>query len=239
MCVAVDVHDVTNRLTNKHVRVSVTNAVMTIHNPQTDKCKRHDLFWVGMPLGGMWKCEVSKYTTESGNRNSFDRAPQHRYAGGRTFTWKRQWQCINEQSTSTVSERALTKHRPPLAHIAVCCQPFRFQYDMCDSNKSPTRCNNFSIYYPDVYLQLNMFRAFSRPSTGAQWLQWQPLVLPSYRSDSRAVLVVGPTGPTTSTARLSPNKSPTRCNNCSVYYPDVYLQLNMFRAFSRPKHVEL
>ena len=36
-------------------------------------------------------------------------------------------------------------------------------------------------------LQLNMFRAFSRPSSGAQWLQWQPLVLPSYRGDSRAV----------------------------------------------------
>jgi hypothetical protein len=25
------------------------------------------------------------------------------------------------------------------------------------SNKSPTRCNNFPVYYPDVYLQLNMF----------------------------------------------------------------------------------
>ena len=49
----------------------------------------------------------------------------------------------------------------------------------------------FQFYYPDVYLQINMFRAFSRPSSGAQWLQWQPLVLPSYRGDSRAVLVVG------------------------------------------------
>jgi len=37
-----------------------------------------------------------------------------------------------------------------------------------------------------------MFWAFSRPSSGAQWLQWQPLVLPSYRGDSRAVFVVGP-----------------------------------------------
>jgi len=26
------------------------------------------------------------------------------------------------------------------------------------------------------FLQLNMFRAFSRPSSGVQWLQWQPLV---------------------------------------------------------------
>ena len=39
-----------------------------------------------------------------------------------------------------------------------------------------------------------MFRAFSRPSSEAQWLQWQPLVLPSYRGDSRAVFVVGPVG---------------------------------------------
>ena len=60
------------------------------------------------------------------------------------------------------------------------------------SNKSPAWCNSFSVYYPDVCLQLNMFRAFSRPSSGAQLLQWQPLVLPSYRGDSRAVFVVGP-----------------------------------------------
>ena len=59
-----------------------------------------------------------------------------------------------------------------------------------NSNKSQTRCNSFSVYYPDIYLQLDMFRAFSRPSSGAQWLQWQPLVLPSYRGDSRAVCVV-------------------------------------------------
>jgi len=26
----------------------------------------------------------------------------------------------------------------------------------------------FQFYYPDVYLQLNMFRAFPRPSSGAQ-----------------------------------------------------------------------
>jgi len=61
-----------------------------------------------------------------------------------------------------------------------------------NSNKSPTWCNNFSVYYSDFCLQLNTFRAFSRPSSGAQWLQWQPLVLPSYHGDSRAVFVVGP-----------------------------------------------
>jgi hypothetical protein len=29
----------------------------------------------------------------------------------------------------------------------------------------------FQVYYPDVYLQLNMFWVSSRPSTGAQQLQ--------------------------------------------------------------------
>jgi len=63
-----------------------------------------------------------------------------------------------------------------------------------NSNKSPTWCNNFSVYYPEVCLQLNMIRAFSRPSSGAQWMQWPPLVLPSYRGDNRAVFVFGPAG---------------------------------------------
>jgi hypothetical protein len=62
-----------------------------------------------------------------------------------------------------------------------------------NSNKSPTRCNSFPVYYPDIYLQPNMFRAFSRPSSGAHDCRSkQPLVLPSYRGDSRAVFVVGP-----------------------------------------------
>jgi hypothetical protein len=52
----------------------------------------------------------------------------------------------------------------------------------------------FSSLFSYAYLQLNMFRAFSRPLSGAQWLQWQPLVLPSYGGDSCAVFVVGPAG---------------------------------------------
>ena len=90
-----------------------------------------------------------------------------------------------------------------------------------NSNKLPSWCNNFSVYYPDVCLQLNMFRAFSRPSSGAQWLQWQPMVLLSYRGDSRAVFVVGPAGPTTNTTRLSPRyEGKTRGCHCSRGAPD-------------------
>jgi hypothetical protein len=42
-----------------------------------------------------------------------------------------------------------------------------------------------------------MFQVFSHPSSGTQWLQWQPLVLPSYRGDSHAVFVVRPARPRT------------------------------------------
>jgi hypothetical protein len=54
----------------------------------------------------------------------------------------------------------------------------------------PTRCNNFSSLLLDVYsyVQLNMFRASSRPSSGAQQLQHQQLlVLPLERGGSSAV----------------------------------------------------
>ena len=51
----------------------------------------------------------------------------------------------------------------------------------------PTRCNNFSSLLLDVYVQLNMFRASSRLSSGAQQLQYQPLVLPLERGGSSAI----------------------------------------------------
>jgi len=78
-------------------------------------------------------------------------------------------------------------NKVPLAFVVILT--FWHRSFTFNTNKSPTRCNNFSVHYPDVRLQLNMFRAFSRPSSVAQWLQWQPLVLPSYRGDSRAVFV--------------------------------------------------
>jgi len=52
-------------------------------------------------------------------------------------------------------------HITPLLHIVK-------KLILPNSNNSPTRCNSFTVYYPDVYLQLNMFWAFSRPSSGAE-----------------------------------------------------------------------
>ena len=52
----------------------------------------------------------------------------------------------------------------------------------------PTRCKNISSLLLDVYVQLNMFRASSSPSSGAQQLQWQPLLLPLERGCNIAVV---------------------------------------------------
>ena len=52
----------------------------------------------------------------------------------------------------------------------------------------PTRRNNFSTLLLDVYVQLNMFQASSRPSPGAQQLQQQPLILSLERGGSSAVI---------------------------------------------------
>jgi hypothetical protein len=67
----------------------------------------------------------------------------------------------------------------------------------------PTRCNDISSLLLDVYLQLNMFRASSRSSSGAQQLQLQFLVY--LRSVVIAVLlvVVGPTGRPTTTYSIA------------------------------------
>jgi hypothetical protein len=58
-----------------------------------------------------------------------------------------------------------------------------------------------------------MFRAFSCLSSGAQRLQWQPLVLPLYRGDSRAVFVVGPAG--------RPAGRPARLRTLHDYHHDT------------------
>ena len=96
----------------------------------------------------------------------------------------------------------------------------------------------YPVYYPDVHLQLNVFRAFSRPSSGAQRLQWQPLVLPSYRDDSRAVIVVG----------LARPRTQHECHHDTKVKPEAataVIELLVMggktpeRAGKRPKHVEL
>jgi hypothetical protein len=51
----------------------------------------------------------------------------------------------------------------------------------------PTGRNNFSSLLLDVYLLLNMFWASSHPSSGAQQLRQQPLILPSEHGNISAV----------------------------------------------------
>jgi hypothetical protein len=95
-----------------------------------------------------------------------------------------------------------------------------------------------------------MFWAFSRPSSGAQWLQWQPLVLPSYHGDSCAVFVVGPkVKPETATAVIEllmmGGKTPEKCwavnkrqhnklENCCIWLV-MYLNCTMMHRLTNLK----
>jgi hypothetical protein len=67
-----------------------------------------------------------------------------------------------------------------LALIIACICFTRYIYEVYEINllsihpiqtNQPTRCNSFSSLLLDVYVQLNMFRASSRPSSGAQQMQ--------------------------------------------------------------------
>jgi hypothetical protein len=118
--------------------------------------------------------------------------------------------------------RGLTRTQMPLyIETDISLLTFWHRSIIFNSNKLPTWCNNFSVYYPDVCLQLNKFWTFSRPSLGAKWLHWQTLVLPSYRGDRRAMFVVGTAGPPTNIARLSPRyEGKTRGRHCSHWAPD-------------------
>ena len=68
-----------------------------------------------------------------------------------------------------------------------------------------------------------MFREFSRPSSGAQRLQWQPLVLPSYRGDSRAV-VRGRAG--------RPALQDNKLKNCCIWLV-IYLNYTQLCVWSK------
>jgi hypothetical protein len=74
-------------------------------------------------------------------------------------------------TVKTKTEMVLWKTASPFRSLTFWHQSFTF-----NRNKSPTWCKSFSVYYPDICLHLNVFRTFSRPSSGAHWLQWQPLV---------------------------------------------------------------
>jgi hypothetical protein len=92
-----------------------------------------------------------------------------------------------------------------------------------NSNKLPTWCNNFSVYYPDVCLQLNMFRAFPpthhqelNDCTGSLWFYLRIVVTDVLCSWSGR-----PAGPTTNTTRLSPRyEGKTRGCHSSHWAPD-------------------
>jgi hypothetical protein len=107
-----------------------------------------------------------------------------------------------------------------------------------NSNKSPTTSNSFPVYYSDVYLQLNMFQAFSRPSSGAQWLQWlaghyEMKVKPEAATTVTELLMMG--GKTTKTCWAVNKRQDNRMENCCIWLV-IYLYCTMMHILTNLKH---
>jgi hypothetical protein len=89
-----------------------------------------------------------------------------------------------EAFTALVIIRTVWGYEPVCRIYSASCEFIRFPYKYLTNLKlcksvhhhtiqinQLTRCNDLSSLLLDVYLQLNMFRASSRPSSGAQQLQ--------------------------------------------------------------------
>jgi len=137
--------------------------------------------------------------------------------------------------------------------VYICCKVFVMQniYWLIQINQ-PTRCNSFSSLLLDVYVQLNMFRASSRPSTGAQQLQQQPLVL-QLELGVRSAVGRGRATATNSTATavvellLMGVRTPETCwavhkrqvinlRNCCIWF--IYLNCMMMHGLANFKSID-
>ena len=85
-----------------------------------------------------------------------------------------QWQLTN--ISYIISYHSL-KYQSQMQN-AIQISTIMFEFKVCQSVhhhtiqlNQPTRCNNLSNLLLDVYLQLSMFQASSRPSSGAQQLR--------------------------------------------------------------------
>jgi hypothetical protein len=108
-----------------------------------------------------------------------------------------------------------------------------------NSNKSPTWCNNFSVYYPDFCLQLNMFPAFSRTSSGRPA---RPRTQHDYHHDTKVkpeaataiieLLMIG--GKTPETCWAVDKRQDNKLKNCCIRLV-IYLIFTMMHGLTNLK----
>jgi hypothetical protein len=104
-----------------------------------------------------------------------------------------------------------------------------------NSNKSPTWCNNFSFYCPDVCLQLNMFRAFSRPSSRARTkydYHHDTKVKPEAATAVIELLMMG--GKIPETCRAINKRQDNKMKNCCIRSM-IYLNCTMMHGLTNLK----
>ena len=89
------------------------------------------------------------------------------------------WRVINEMDTSydentsngQTTDGQTTDVSDRREHILLIFKVCKSVHHHTIQINQPTKCNNFSSLLLDIYLQLSMFRASSRPLSGAQQLQ--------------------------------------------------------------------
>jgi hypothetical protein len=121
-----------------------------------------------------------------------------------------------------ITNRCEHLHSFTLAYFFTITLTFWHRSFTFNSNKSPISCTNFPVYYPDVYLQLNMFLTFSphhqelNDCSGSLWFYLRIVVTAVLCSWSGR-----PAGLTTNTTRLSPRYGgKTRGCHCSHWAPN-------------------
>jgi hypothetical protein len=108
-----------------------------------------------------------------------------------------------------------------------------------NSNKSPTCCNRFSVYYPDVCLQLNMFLAFSphdqelNDCSGSLWFYLRIVVIVVLCSWSGRLLMLG--GKTPETCWTVNKRQDNKLKNCCIRLV-IYLNCTIMHGLTNLKY---
>jgi hypothetical protein len=91
--------------------------------------------------------------------------------GGKRNSFKQSLQLILSIDNRWEDFKTFQKHLNYVQHDKILHHAYSTITLITFQINQPTRCKNFSSLLLDVYVQLNMFRASSRPSSGAQQLQ--------------------------------------------------------------------
>ena len=152
--------------------------------PVLSKCILQECFRVESSQGTLWE---AKHFAETFAVTHYSRDNVNILSGAVTFYSKDDINCLScavthysgsEPNGVTTQNTYITKYILYRGLPTSSREQFLFKFKVCKfvhhhtvQLNHPNRCNNFSSLLLEVYVQLNMFRASSRQSSGAQQLK--------------------------------------------------------------------